>query len=197
MITNDIHLGGLYLLMAVMLIAGALIGRRAPLARGITSILAFVVIFGAGFIVFSFRDDLHYVAQRLEAEATGKPVQLASDVIRVPIAVDGHFWVQAEVNGVPVDFLVDSGATMTTIGRKTAALAGVAVSDGRNQVVRTGNGLIRVATGRAQTLSVGDIERRNVRMFVADGDELNVLGMNYLTSLKRWSVEGRWLVLES
>lgn len=197
MITNDIHLGGLYLLMAVMLIAGALIGRRAPLARGITSILAFVVIFGAGFIVFSFRDDLHYVAQRLEAEATGKPVQLASDVIRVPIAVDGHFWIQAEVNGVPVDFLVDSGATMTTIGRKTAALAGVAVSDGRNQVVRTGNGLIRVATGRAQTLSVGDIERRNVRMFVADGDELNVLGMNYLTSLKRWSVEGRWLVLES
>lgn len=197
MITNDIHLGGLYLLMAVMLIAGALIGRRAPLARGITSILAFVVIFGAGFIVFSFRDDLHYVAQRLEAEATGKPVQLASDVIRVPIAVDGHFWIQAEVNGVPVDFLVDSGATMTTIGRKTAALAGVAVSDGRNQVVRTGNGLIRVATGRAQTLSVGDIERRNVRMFVADGDELNVLGMNYLISLKRWSVEGRWLVLES
>lgn len=197
MITNDIHLGGLYLLMAVMLIAGALIGRRAPLARGITSILAFVVIFGAGFIVFSFRDDLHYVAQRLEAEATGKPVQLASDVIRVPIAVDGHFWIQAEVNGVPVDFLVDSGATMTTIGRKTAALSGVAVSDGRNQVVRTGNGLIRVATGRAQTVSVGDIERRNVRMFVADGDELNVLGMNYLSSLKRWSVEGRWLVLES
>ena len=88
MITNDIHLGGLYLLMAVMLIAGALIGRRAPIARGITSILAFVVIFGAGFIVFSFRDDLNYVAQRLQAEATGKPVQLASDVIRVPIAVD-------------------------------------------------------------------------------------------------------------
>ncbi|WP_338504243.1 TIGR02281 family clan AA aspartic protease [Sphingomonas kaistensis] len=197
MITNDIHLGGLYLLMAAMLIAGALIGRRAPLAKGMTSILAFVVIFGAGFIVFSFRDDLNYVVQRLEAEATGKPVQLAGDIIRVPIAVDGHFWIQAEVNGVPVDFLVDSGATMTTIGRKTAALAGIAVSDGRNQVVRTGNGLIRVATGRAQTVSVGDIERRNVRMFVADGDELNVLGMNYLTSLRRWSVEGRWLVLES
>jgi aspartyl protease family protein len=55
-------------------------------------------------------------------------VQLAGDVIRVPLAVDGHFWIQAEVNGVPVDFLVDSGATMTTIGRKTAALAGVPVS---------------------------------------------------------------------
>ncbi|UUR08672.1 retropepsin-like aspartic protease family protein [Sphingomonas glaciei] len=196
MVTNDLQLGGLYLLMAVMLVAGALIGRRAPLAKGITSVLAFLVIFGAGFIVFSFRDDLNYVAQRLEAEATGKPVQLAGDVIRVPLAVDGHFWIQAEVNGVPVDFLIDSGATMTTVGRKTAALAGLPISDQRNQLVRTGNGLIRVASGRADTVSVGDIERRNVRMFIADGDELNVLGMNYLTSLTRWSVEGRWLVLE-
>lgn len=196
MITNDLQLGGLYLLMAVMLIAGALIGRRAPVLRGITSVLAFIVIFGAGFIVFSFRDDLNYVAQRLEAEATGKPVELGGNVIRVPLAVDGHFWVQAEVNGVPVDFLIDSGATMTTIGRKTAALAGVPVGQQRNQLVRTGNGLIRVATARAQIVALGDVERRDVRMFVADGDELNVLGMNFLTSLQRWGVEGRWLVLE-
>ena len=156
MFTNDLQLGGLYLLMAVMLVAGALIGRRAPVARGITSILAFVVIFGAGFIVFSFRDDLGYVAQRLEAEATGRPVRLGGDVIRVPLAIDGHFWVQADVNGVPVDFLVDSGATMTTIGRKTAALAGVPVSNERSQLVRTGNGLIRVATGNADEVTLGD-----------------------------------------
>lgn len=197
MLTNDLQLGGLYLLMAVMLVAGALIGRRAPLARGVTSVLGFLIIFGAGFIVFSFRDDLNYVAQRLEAEATGRPVRVAGNVIRVPIAVDGHFWIQAEVNGVPVDFLVDSGATMTTVGRKTAALAGIEVGSQRNQLVRTGNGLIRVATANAGVVEVGDIQRRDVRMFVADGDELNVLGMNFLTSLKRWSVEGRWLVLES
>lgn len=194
--TNDLHFGSLYILMALMLLAGALIGRRAPLAKGLTSILAFVLIFGAGFIVFSFRDDLGYVAQRLESEATGRPVELAGDVIRVPMAIDGHFWLEADVNGVPVNFLVDSGATMTTIGRKTAALAGVPVGERRNQLVRTGNGVIRVASTRAQSITLGGIERRNVRMFVADGEDLNVLGMNYLTSLKRWSVEGRWLILE-
>lgn len=194
--TNDLQLGSLYILMALMLLAGALIGRRAPLARGITSVLAFVVIFAAGFIVLSFRDDLHYVAQRLESEATGRPMAIADGTIRVPLSIDGHFWLQARVNGVPVDFLVDSGATMTTIGRKTAALVGVDVGGQRNQLVRTGNGLIRVAVANAGVVEAGEIERRNVRMFVADGDELNVLGMNYLTSLKRWSVEGRWLVLE-
>ncbi len=194
--TNDLQLGSLYVLMAVMLLAGALIGRRAPFAKGVTSVLAFVVIFAAGFIVLSFRDDLHYVAQRLEAEATGRPVEMAGGTIRVPLSIDGHFWLQARVNDVPVDFLVDSGATMTTIGRKTAALTGVEVGRQRNQLVRTGNGTIRVAVAEAKTFEVGEIERRDVRMFVADGDELNVLGMNYLTSLKRWSVEGRWLVLE-
>ncbi|GAA4040922.1 TIGR02281 family clan AA aspartic protease [Sphingomonas rosea] len=197
MLTNDLQLGGLYLLMAGMLVLGALIGRRAPVLRGITSIIAFVFIFGAGFIVFSFRDDLNYVAQRLEAEATGRPVRLGDGTtLRVPLAVDGHFWIQAHVNGVPVDFLVDSGATMTTIGRKTAALAGVPVGDQRNQLVRTGNGLIKMARANADTVTIGDIARKDVKLFVADGDELNVLGMNYLTSLRRWSVEGRWLVLE-
>jgi aspartyl protease family protein len=195
--TNDLQWGSLYLLVAFMLVAGALIGRRSAFAKGVTSALAFVVIFGAGFIVFSFRDDLHYVAQRLEAEATGRPVELAGDVIRVPMAIDGHFWLEADVNGVPVNFLVDSGATMTTIGRKTAALTGVRVGEQRNQLVRTGNGLIRVATARAASVQVGDIERSNVRMFVADGDDINVLGMNYLTTFRRWSVEGRWLILES
>jgi aspartyl protease family protein len=42
---------------------------------------------------------------------------------------------------------------------------------------------------------VGGIERRDVGMQVAEHDNLNVLGMNFLSSLDRWGVEGRWLVL--
>jgi aspartyl protease family protein len=112
------------------------------------------------------------------------------------MAIDGHFWVQGSVNGVPVKFLVDSGATMTTIGRDTAAAADVPVSSSRNQVVRTGNGMLRVASGRANSLSIGPIERADVGLHVADHDDLNVLGMNYLSSLSRWGVEGRWLILQ-
>ena len=189
-------LGSLYLLMAVMLIAGSLIARREKFARLATMALAWIAIFGAGFILFTFRDDLGYVAQRLKAEATGAPVVQGED-LRIPMAIDGHFWVEAKLNGVPVKFLVDSGATMTTIGRDTAATAGIRVSNNRNQIVRTGNGMLRVATGRAESLSVGTIERRNVGLHVADNEDLNVLGMNYLSTLKRWGVEGRWLILES
>lgn len=192
--TNDVMLGGLYLLMAAMLVLGSLMTRREPAARLFTMALAWVAIFGAGFVLFTFRDDLGWVMQRLRAEATGEPVTQGAE-IRVPMAIDGHFWVDAKLNGEPVKFLVDSGATMTTIGRDTAQRARVSVSRTANQAVRTGNGVIRVSSARASTLQVGTVERRDMAMHVADAADLNVLGMNFLSSLERWGVEGRWLVL--
>jgi aspartyl protease family protein len=194
--TNNMMLGGLYMLMAAMLVLGTLMTRREPAAKMITMALAWVAIFGAGFVLFTFRDNLGWVAQRLKAEAVGTPVQQGQET-RIPMAIDGHFWVDAKLNGHDVKFLVDSGATMTTIDRQTASGAGVQVSDRRDQYVRTGNGVVRVASGHAAELTVGGITRRDVSLEVADNDDLNVLGMNYLSSLSRWGVEGRWLVLVS
>lgn len=193
--TNDLMLGGLYILMATMLVLGGLMARREPFAKIATMALAWIAIFAGGFVLFTFRDDLGMVAQRLRAEATGAPVR-QGETIRIPMAIDGHFWVEGRVNGEPVKFLVDSGATMTTIGSDTAARAKVALTPGRDQLVRTGNGMVRVASGRADELAIGPIERDGMRLHVAQGENLNVLGMNFLSSLERWGVEGRWLVLD-
>ncbi len=194
--TNDLMLGGVYILMAVMLVLGSLMARREPLAKMLTIALAWVAIFAAGFVLFTFRDNFGWVAQRLKAEAVGTPVQQGRET-RIPMAIDGHFWVEARLNGQKVRFLVDSGATMTTVDRKTAQKAGVQVSPQRDQFVRTGNGIIRVSSGRAAELEVGGIARSDVGLQVADNDDLNVLGMNFLSSLSRWGVEGRWLVMVS
>ena len=194
--TNSLQLGGLYLLMAVMLVIGMLMTRREPAARMFTFGLAWVAIFASGFILFAFRDNLGWVAQRLSAEAVGTPVTQGQET-RIPMAIDGHFWVDGRLNGRQVKFLVDSGATTTTVDRDTAKAARVEMSAQRDQYVRTGNGIIRVASGRADELTVGGITRRDVTLEIADNDDLNVLGMNYLSSLSRWGVEGRWLVLVS
>ena len=192
--SNDTMLGGLYLLMAAMLVLGALITRREPLAKLITIALAWVAIFGAGFILFTFRDNLGWVAERLKSEAVGTPVEQGSET-RIPMAIDGHFWVNAKLNGHDVKFLVDSGATTTTVDRDTAKAAGIEISPRQDLFVRTGNGVIRVASGRADELTIGSITRRDVSLEIADNDDLNVLGMSYLSSLSRWGVEGRWLIL--
>ena len=194
--SSDTMLGGVYILMAIMLILGTLMTRREPAAKMVKMALAWVVIFAAGFILISFRDDFGYFAQRLKAEAVGTPVEQGRET-RIPMAIDGHFWVDGKVNGKDVRFLVDSGATMTTIDRDTAVAAGIDVSPRRDQFVRTGNGVIRVSSARAAELEVGGIARRDVGLQVADHDDLNVLGMNFLSTLSRWSVEGRWLVMVS
>ena len=194
--TNSLQLGGLYLLMAVMLMLGMLMTRREPAARLFTYGLAWVAVFASGFILLAFRDNLGWVAQRLRAEADGTPISEGREM-RIPMAIDGHFWVKARLNGHDVRFLVDSGATTTTIDRGTAEAAGVEMSNRRDQYVRTGNGVIRVSSALADELAIGDIVRHDVALQVADSDDLNVLGMNYLSTLKRWGVEGRWLILVS
>lgn len=192
--TNDLMLGSVYILMAIMLVLGALIGRRERPVKLLVMALAWVAIFGAGFVLFTFRDNFGWVAQRLKAEAVGTPVRQGRET-RIPMAIDGHFWVDATVNGRDVKFLVDSGATMTTLDRESAVAAGVPISPRRDQYVRTGNGVIRVSSGRVEDLEVGGIARRDIAIQVVDNDDLNVLGMNFLSSLTRWGVEGRWLVL--
>ena len=54
-----------------------------------------------------------------------------------------------------------------------------------------------VARGRAQSVSIAAIEREDVGLHIVEGDEMNVLGMNFLSTLTRWGVEGRWLILEA
>ena len=193
---NDTMLGGVYIVMAMMLVLGGLMARREPEMKLLKMALAWVLIFSAGFILFTFRDNFGWFAQRLKAEAVGTPVQEGRET-RIPMAIDGHFWVNATLNGRPAKFLVDSGATTTTIDRRTAEASGVEISPQRDQYVRTGNGIIRVSSARADSLEVGGIERSDMGLQVADNDGLNVLGMNYLSSLRRWGVEGRWLVLVS
>lgn len=194
---NDVMLGSVYLLMAAMLVFAALISRREPLARLLTYALAWVAIFGAGFILFTFRDNLEYVWQRVRAEATGAPVHEGKE-LRVPMAIDGHFWITGDVNGVKVKFLIDSGATMTTVDQAIATKAGIDLHDAPQQIVKTGNGFVRVAVGRVNDFRIGPMDRPDFAVHVTNnGDDLNVLGMNFLSTLQSWSVEGRWLVMVS
>src|SRR5215208_6936712 len=96
--TNDLMLGGVYILMAVMLVLGTLMSRREPLAKLLTMALAWIAIFAAGFVLFTFRDNFGWVTQRLKAEVVGTPVEQGNET-RIPMAVDGHFWVEARLNG--------------------------------------------------------------------------------------------------
>lgn len=117
--------------------------------------------------------------------------------LRVAMAADGHFWVTASINGVPRRMLIDSGATVTALAPSTAQEAGIATGSGLAPVVlQTANGPAPARTGKIDELKIGNIVARNLRIVTSPGlGRLDVLGMNFLSKLQSWRVEGRTLIL--
>jgi len=123
--------------------------------------------------------------------------RVAGSELRVSMSADGHFWVQASVNGVPRRMLIDSGATVTAISGATARAAAVDTGVGLTPVIlRTANGLAPARTGTIDELRIGNIVARDLKVVTSPGlGDLDVLGMNFLSELESWRVEGRTLVL--
>jgi aspartyl protease family protein len=189
----------IYLLGVLVLVVSALMVRRIPIAQGLKMFVGWVLIFGAAFIIFTLKDEFLALGNRLLLETRGGVEQQeVPGEVRVRQAPDGHFWVTADVNGASTRFLVDSGATTTSISTDTARRAGIEPSRGMGAMVQTANGIVVVQRGRAESFSVGPIERRNLGVHISDAfGDMNVIGMNFLSSLTSWSVEGRTLVMRS
>lgn len=123
--------------------------------------------------------------------------QVRGDEVRIRMARDGHFWVRATINGVERRMLVDSGATVTALSAETAALA--AVDRDANLlpiVMRTASGTVRAEAGTVDRLGLGGIEARNLKVVISPAlRNIDILGMNFLSRLAAWRVEGRTLIL--
>ena len=116
---------------------------------------------------------------------------------RVELAPDGHYWLNAEVNGVPARFLVDTGATLTAISADTAQRAGLEQRRDRLPVtMTTANGTITVPTTTVDEIRFGNVAAFGLDAVIAPNiGETNVVGMNLLSRLAQWRVEQGTLVL--
>ena len=123
--------------------------------------------------------------------------QVVGRELRVRMSPDGHFWVNATINGVERRMLIDSGATITAISESTARATGVDAGKGLAPVVlRTANGVAPARTGSIDKLRVGNIVARNLKIVTSPGlGGIDVIGMNFLSQLQGWRVEERTLIL--
>jgi len=94
----------------------------------------------------------------------------------------GHFVTSATVNGRPVNFLVDTGATLVTLSRAEATRIGLDYGSGSAIQSETANGVVRGWRVSLASVSVGDVTVRDVDAMVIDNDTppVGLLGMSFL-----------------
>lgn len=123
--------------------------------------------------------------------------QVSGKELRIPVSRDGHFWVRAQINGVERRLLIDSGATITALSVDTAEAAGLRPQKSAFPVMlKTANGAVAAQTSSVAVLRIGNIVARNLPVVVSPSfGDTEVIGMNFLSKLKSWRVEGATLIL--
>ncbi|ONF97671.1 hypothetical protein SPHI_03030 [Sphingomonas jeddahensis] len=189
------HLPLILTVLAVVVIAGFL--RRIPVIGRIVGALTWLILLGALAMVLVQRERFDPYVGRVAEMLNLSGQQVAGDETRIRMSPDGHFWANVRFGGVNRRMLIDSGATVTALSLDTANAAGLEVRDALfPMLLRTANGTIRAQTAAIDELSMGNIVARDVPVVVSPAfGDTDVLGMNFLSRLKSWRVEGRTLVL--
>jgi aspartyl protease family protein len=183
--SGDENANLIYGLICVMLLISSLAARRLPFKQTAKMLLAWVAIFAGLFALFLFRGEFSEIWNRAKADFAGNS-EIASDgTMRIKKDEDGHFNVRASVNGKEIDFLIDTGATVTTLNSRDAADANIEVDSGFPVIVQTANVISESYRARLGNLDVGSISRKDFAVHVGDGlGDTNLLGMNFLSSLE-------------
>jgi len=111
----------------------------------------------------------------------------------------GHFQTEGRIDGQRIQFMVDTGASVVALNERSAARFGLRPSPGQyNATVTTANGTIKAARTRLAMLDIGGLVVRDVDAMVLPDEALseNLLGLSFLSKLKRYEYANGRLVLE-
>lgn len=118
--------------------------------------------------------------------------------IEVPRARDGHYYLTLGVNGKPVDFVVDTGASDIVLTRRDAERLGIDTDNlAYLGYADTANGTVRTARVTLDSVSLGGLTDHRVPAVVNDGEmDGSLLGMRYLQRFSRLEISDGKLILE-
>ncbi|MEO0378907.1 MAG: TIGR02281 family clan AA aspartic protease [Pseudomonadota bacterium] len=166
-------------ILGLVLGGGFLLSSKLKLSQTLQMASIWALIFVGAIAVVGLwgdiQDDLYPNQTRFDENGT----------ITIPRSRDGHYHITLDINGAPIDFIVDTGATDIVLNRVDAGAAGLA-PETLNFLGRasTANGEVRTAAVRLDTVAIGPHTDTNVRAVVNDGELWqSLLGMGYL---QRW-----------
>lgn len=178
--------------------SSVLAAARANPRTALRNAAIWLVIFLGVVGLYAFKNDAAFIGQRIMGALS--PTQgVAHDdgTLSFDAGPDGHFRIQARVNGGRVTFMVDTGATDIVLAPDDARRIGfdpaTLVFD---QLAETANGTVGGAAVRLDSLVVGSIEMNRLPATVNGADmSESLLGMEFLNRLHGWRVENGVLTL--
>jgi aspartyl protease family protein len=178
-------------------IVGSIVLRPAPLLGRLMRTMSTFALMGILVLVVLqlSRMDTRF---DLAVPEVGLPEQVVEGgETRVRRAPDGHYWLRAEINGRPANFLVDTGATLTAVSDETAAAAGLEPRRAGLPVrMQTANGAIPAELTTIDELRFGNVVARGLDAVIAPGlGPTNVIGMNFISRLASVRLEGDMMIL--
>ncbi len=182
----------IYLILLGLMVSGWFFMQgRGSWNKTLQQAAAWAFIFGGAIVAYGLWDDISRTVLPQQS------VFADENRIVVPRSPNGHYYIEAEVNGAPVRFVLDTGATSLVLTQKDAEAAGLLRDEltyyGR---AMTANGEVRTAPVRLDTMKLGHVTDRDVVAVVNEGEMNNsLLGMTYLQKWGKIQIADNTLTL--
>jgi aspartyl protease family protein len=137
--------------------------------------------------------------QKQPAPAGLDSPRVSARSVSVPRDARGHFQTDGRIDGQRIGFMIDTGASVIVLNETSAARIGVRPSRAEyNATVTTANGKVKAARTRIALIDVGGLLVRDVDALVLPDQALseNLLGLSFLSKLKRFEYANGQMVLE-
>ena len=119
--------------------------------------------------------------------------------LSIPRDARGHFATEGRIDGQRIAFMVDTGASVIALNESSAARFGLRPARGEYRAtVNTANGTVNAAPTRLPMVDIGGLVVRDVDAMVLPDEALseNLLGLSFLSKLKRFEYANGKMVLE-
>ena len=134
-----------------------------------------------------------------QAAPAAAPAQSGFRALNVSRDARGHFATEGRIDGQRINFMIDTGASVVALNESSAARFGLRPTPGQyTTAVTTANGTVKAAPARLAMVEVGGLLVRDVDAMVLPDEALseNLLGLSFLSKLKRFEYANGQMVLE-
>lgn len=183
-----------YLLLLFLLVAGAyLVVSRGRMGQVLTQAALWALIFLGTIAAYGIWPEVRSALLPSQAAVLAP----GGAAVTVPRALNGHYYLELRINGAPVTFTVDTGATDLVLSRDDARRAGIEPEELTYLgSADTANGVVRTARVILDEVALEGIVDRGVRAVVTDGRlDSSLLGMSYLQLFSKLEIAEGELVL--